>query len=74
VLLKVEGSTAAAHMGLQTLHGSPMASKNLPAWSGIYPGLLSSYEVVPFYSLCPFSSQEMELPFLPKTKCTCSIF
>ncbi|KAH8497223.1 hypothetical protein Peur_054252 [Populus x canadensis] len=40
----VEGSTAAAHMGLQTLHGSPMASKNLPAWSGIYPGLLSSYE------------------------------
>ncbi|XP_011027030.1 PREDICTED: ethylene-responsive transcription factor RAP2-7 isoform X4 [Populus euphratica] len=40
----VEGSTAAAHMGFQTLHGSPMASKNLPAWSGMYPGLLSSYE------------------------------
>ncbi|CAK7325548.1 unnamed protein product [Dovyalis caffra] len=39
----VEG-TAAAHMGLPTLHGVPMASKNLPAWSGIYPGLLSSYE------------------------------
>uniref|UniRef100_A0A6N2MBP5 AP2/ERF domain-containing protein n=1 Tax=Salix viminalis TaxID=40686 RepID=A0A6N2MBP5_SALVM len=39
----VEGA-AAAHMGLQTLHGSPMAAKNLPAWSGIYPGLLPSYE------------------------------
>ncbi|KAJ6325371.1 hypothetical protein OIU76_012456 [Salix suchowensis] len=39
----VEGA-AAAHMGLQTLHGSPVAARNLPAWSGIYPGLSPSYE------------------------------
>ncbi|KAJ4845898.1 Floral homeotic protein APETALA 2 [Turnera subulata] len=47
-------STPATPMGMHTLHGLPMASKNLPTFSGIYPGILSSYEVHTslIYSLC----------------------
>lgn len=44
VFLKA-GGTAAAHMGLETLRGLPVVSKNLLTWSGMHPGLASSYEV-----------------------------
>ncbi|KAG6763590.1 hypothetical protein POTOM_031016 [Populus tomentosa] len=41
---QVAEGTAAAHLGLETLHGLPIASRNLPTWSGMFPGLESSYE------------------------------
>ncbi|KAB5544189.1 hypothetical protein DKX38_012301 [Salix brachista] len=41
---QVAGGTAAAHMGLETLRGLPVVSKNLLTWSGMHPGLASSYE------------------------------